>query len=150
MVHHSSQIPLRPCHQLWPKSHCASGSKTQFSFLGRTALGWIWLRAKLSGLQRCNKSECRGDTGWCDKAQREQSSCPACAHGCEGSEPAHTPHHPHITSWSQPHSIRPTGVCLQLLSMHSLGTVSWCGQAAVLPFPLHSCPARPSQLGFTA
>lgn len=57
---------------------------------------------------------------------------------------------PPIINCSQVHSIRPTGVCLQLLNMHSPGTVSWCGQAAVLPFPLQSCPARPSQAGITA
>lgn len=49
---------------------------------------------------------------------------------------------PPIINCSQVHSIRPTGVCLQLLNMHSPGTVSWCGQAAVLPFPLQSCPAK--------
>lgn len=50
------------------------------------ANGKIIKAAKMQGVMKS-----RDNTGWCDKAQREQSSCPACAQGREGSEPAPAP-----------------------------------------------------------
>lgn len=108
MVHHSSQIPPRSYHQLWPKSHSASGRKTQCSFLGRTALGWIWPWTKSSGLQRCNESQSPEVTLADVISHIESRAAAQHVHMDMKPQSQLTPLAcPHIINHSQVHSIRP-------------------------------------------